>query len=178
MDARYEITPYIAQNMVRIKMGGFFGQQDVQGFAATYRDALSNLQAPGHLTLVDITAMKIQAQDIVGGFAALLASPDIRSRKLAFVCSSSLARLQAQRLTDREGVEFFDRVDDAEAWLLALWWLGNEKEPVRPLWNAPLIAARGWVSLRSCRGRQALEGIVIPSFQGFGMLVEMPPWIC
>jgi len=119
MDAQYEITPYIAQNMVRIKMRGFFGQQDVQGFAAAYREALSNLQAPGHLTLVDITAMKIQAQDIVGGFAGLLASPDIRSRKLAFVCSSSLARLQAQRLTNREGVEFFEDAKDAETWLKA-----------------------------------------------------------
>ena len=47
-----------------------------------------------------------------------MASPDIRSRKLAFVCASNLARLQAQRLTDREEVRFFDDAGAAEAWLM------------------------------------------------------------
>jgi len=117
MEARYTVTPDKSRNLARVKMAGFFGQKDVQEFAATYRQVLSHLKAPGHLTLVDITAMQIQTQDIVGAFAALLAFPDVRSRRLAFVCSSSLARLQAQRLTDREGVEFFDRMGDAEAWL-------------------------------------------------------------
>ncbi|WP_311270269.1 hypothetical protein [Sphingobium sp. WCS2017Hpa-17] len=117
MDATYTVTPDKSRNLARVKMAGFFDQKEVQEFAATYRQVLAHLKAPGHLTLVDIVGMKIQAQDIVGSFAALLASPDVRSKKLAFVCSSSLSRLQAQRLTDRQGVEFFDRVDDAEAWL-------------------------------------------------------------
>lgn len=117
MEASYSVTPDKSRNLARVKMAGFFDQKDVQEFAATYRQVLSHLIAPGHLTLVDITGMSIQAQDIVGAFAALLASPNVRSRRLAFVCSSSLARLQAQRLTDREGVEFFDRMGDAEAWL-------------------------------------------------------------
>lgn len=117
MEASYSVTPDKSRNLVRVKMAGFFDQEGVQEFAATYRQVLSHLKAPGHLTLVDITGMNIQAQDIAGAFAALLASPDVRSRRLAFVCSSSLARLQAQRLTDREGVEFFDRMGDAEDWL-------------------------------------------------------------
>ncbi|MAP62347.1 MAG: hypothetical protein CMH34_01065 [Microbacterium sp.] len=100
-------------------MAGFFEHKDVQAFAATYRQALTDPKTRGHLTLVDITGMKIQAQDTVGAFAALLASPDVRSRRLAFVTNSSLSRLQAQRLTDCEGLEFFDRVDDAEASLLS-----------------------------------------------------------
>lgn len=117
MEATYTVTPDKSRNVARIKMAGFFAQKDVQEFAATYRQVLTHLKAPGQLTLVDITGMNIQAQDIVRSFAALLASPDVRSKKLAFVCSSSLSRLQAQRLTDRQGVEFFDRMDSAEAWL-------------------------------------------------------------
>ena len=117
MEASYSITPDKSRNLARVKMAGFFTERDVQEFAATYRQVLTYLKAPGHLTLVDITQMSIQSQDIVGAFAALLASPDVRSSKLAFITSSSLSRLQAQRLTDREGVEFFDRMDSAEDWL-------------------------------------------------------------
>lgn len=119
MDATYEITPDKSRNLIRVTMAGFYEQKDVQEFATAYRQALTELISPGHLTLVDITGMKIQAQDIVQAFTAFLASPDVRSKKLAFVCSSSLARLQAQRLTDREGVEFFEGADEAEVWLFA-----------------------------------------------------------
>ena len=63
--------------------------------------------------------LEAQAQDVVAAFGSVMAAPDIRSRKLAFLCGSTLARLQAQRLTDREGVAFFDDAAAAEAWLLA-----------------------------------------------------------
>lgn len=116
MDACFEIDPDPRLNFVHIRMAGFFSMSDVEAFTIAYRTALMTLR-PNHLTLVDITDMKIQAQDIVSGFSTLLATPSIQSRKLAFVCGSTLARLQAQRLTDRPGVEFFRSTDDAERWL-------------------------------------------------------------
>ncbi|MFZ2996194.1 hypothetical protein [Sphingobium sp.] len=119
MKANYQITPDRSLNLMRVQMEGFFNGDDVQRFAADYREALSKIRSPGHLTMLDIIGMKIQAQDVAGGFTALLASPDVRSRKLAFVCGSSLARLQAQRIADRDGVEFFENAKEAEAWLFA-----------------------------------------------------------
>ena len=116
MDAHFTIAPESRLNLIRISMAGFFAPSDVDAFKIAYRKGLMLLQ-PHHLTLVDITGMKIQAQDIVGSFAALFAMPEIRSRKLAFVCGSTLARLQAKRLTDRPGVEFFRTVSEAETWL-------------------------------------------------------------
>lgn len=118
MDANFSIDPEPRLNLMRVRMSGFFSGADVGAFSTAYRAGLATLQ-PNQLTLVDITEMKIQAQDIVGAFASMLATPEIRSRKLAFVCGSTLARLQAQRLTDRPGVEFFRTVEDAEAWLFA-----------------------------------------------------------
>jgi hypothetical protein len=118
MDARFDFVTVVGRNMIRIKMGGFFSEEDVGRFAAHYRSILTQLDAPGHLTLADIRQMKIQAQPVVEAFTSLLALPDLRSRRLAFVCSSTLARLQAQRLTDREGVKFFDDEFEAEAWLI------------------------------------------------------------
>ncbi len=118
MDAEFTIEPDPSVNLMRVRMAGFFSAANVDAFSAAYRTGLAKLR-PDQLTLVDITEMKIQAQDIVSAFASMLATPEIRSRKLAFVCGSTLARLQAQRLTDRPGVEFFRTVEDAEAWLFA-----------------------------------------------------------
>jgi hypothetical protein len=61
--------------------------------------------------------MNIQAQEVVGAFARLVGSPAVRSRKLAFVTQSSLARQQATRLTDRPDVRFFTNLREAENWL-------------------------------------------------------------
>ena len=118
MDAKFNFLIDVRHNLMRIKMAGFFTDDDVQRFTFHYRSQLAQLRAPGHLTLVDIRQMKIQPQSVVWAFSSLLASPDVRSRRLAFVCSSTLARLQAQRLTDREGVRFFQDDAEAEGWLV------------------------------------------------------------
>jgi len=119
MNAMYQIVPERERNLIRVTMAGFFSKEEVAAFGKDYREALAELLSPGHLTLVDIREMKIQSQEVVAAFSSHMASPGIQSHKLAFVCSSSLARLQAQRLTDRENVEFFDLLDEAEQWLLA-----------------------------------------------------------
>ncbi len=118
MDAHYEIDADPPRGMIRVRLAGFFEAEDVRSFALRYREELARVPGTGHLTLADIRAMKIQAQDIVAAFSQFMALPDIRSRKLAFVCASNLARLQAQRLTDREEVRFFDDAGAAEAWLM------------------------------------------------------------
>ncbi|MEA3543566.1 MAG: STAS/SEC14 domain-containing protein [Pseudomonadota bacterium] len=118
MDAHYEIDADPSRGMIRVRLSGFFGIEDVRSFGMRYREELARLPGPGHLTLADIRAMKIQAQDIVTAFSRFMASPDTRSRKLAFVCASNLARLQAQRLTDRAEVRFFNDANAAEAWLM------------------------------------------------------------
>lgn len=117
MEAKFNVRADVGHNLMRVDMAGFFNEGDVQRFTADYRSALAQLSAPGHLTLVDMRQMKIQPQSVVGAFSALLASPDVRSRRLAFICDSTLARLQAQRLTDREDVRFFKDEGEAEGWL-------------------------------------------------------------
>ncbi|MDO6414321.1 hypothetical protein Q4F19_07995 [Sphingomonas sp. BIUV-7] len=70
-----------------------------------------------HLTICDIRGMAIQSQEAVGRFSQLVGTEKVRSRKLAFVTTKSLARIQARRLTDRREVEFFDTIVAAEVWL-------------------------------------------------------------
>jgi hypothetical protein len=118
MDASFDIRPDARANLMKVKLAGFFAATDVDRFALAYRQGLERLQGYGHLTLADIRGMKIQSQDIVAAFSSFMSSPRVRSRKLAFVCASTLARLQAERLTDRKDVKFFESPHEAEAWLL------------------------------------------------------------
>ena len=119
MAGHHHIRIVPERSLVRLTMAGFYEREDVDGLA---RDVAAAVAALGcaphqHLTLADIRDMAIQSQTAVDGFMGLVGSHGVRSRKLAFITSRSLARMQARRLTSRPDVEFFDDVPSAEAWL-------------------------------------------------------------
>ena len=121
MVAHFSIVAKPDRDLVRIVLSGFSGLADVERFdiarAAAYRGLNS---APNqHVTLCDVSAMKIQAQDGVAAFTKVVGDPRTRSRKLAFITGTSLARLQAQRTATRPSVAYFKDAAAAEAWLFA-----------------------------------------------------------
>jgi hypothetical protein len=114
----FQVDP--SRNLVRIVMSGLLSLDDVRNFAQGRREAHAKLRCPRneHVTLNDIRALKIQPQPVVTAFREMLAAPEYRSRRLAFVVGRTLALNQLQRaLADREGRAFEDPVA-AEAWLL------------------------------------------------------------
>lgn len=117
--AHYTIATEQPGNLVRMVMGGFFYQDDVDDFERMLDAALETLTCPPnqHVALCDMRAMKIQTQETVAAFARMAEEPRLRSRRLAFVTGASLARMQVRRLTDRAGVGYFTEVDPARAWL-------------------------------------------------------------
>lgn len=117
-DVRFTISVE-PPDLVRMEMGGFFSEDDIRAFRQVLDLKLRALRCPpnAHLSLVDVRAMKIQRQEIVAAFAGLVGHPEVRSKRLAFVTGSSLARMQTRRLTDRPGVAFFTDIAQAEAWL-------------------------------------------------------------
>lgn len=120
MKGWFAVTAERDVHLIRLTMGGFFDSATIQQLRAALVEAVSSLScAPNmHVTLCDIRQMDIQSQERVGEFSRLVGSDDIRSQKLAFVTAKSLARLQAKRLTSREGVEFFGDMESALAWLM------------------------------------------------------------
>ncbi|MBB3175519.1 hypothetical protein FHR90_003375 [Endobacter medicaginis] len=100
-------------------MGGFFDGATIVSMKTERVRVIAALPCPAnaHITLCDIRQMKIQSQERVQDFARLVGGDDIRSKRLAFVTGASLARIQAKRLTDRPGVEFFSNPDTALNWL-------------------------------------------------------------
>ncbi|NIJ65416.1 hypothetical protein FHR20_002378 [Sphingomonas leidyi] len=121
MSADFTIDVDPARDLVRIRMGGFFTSADIDAFLAERARAHAQLTCgPNrHLTLNDLRDMKIQAQESVEMFRAMLADPAHRSRRLAFVIGRTLARTQLQRALDRRIARCFDDPWAAEAWLFA-----------------------------------------------------------
>jgi hypothetical protein len=121
MSAEFSFEVDSRRDLVRIKMAGFFRQADVAEFLEARRTAHEMLRcAPNaHLTLNDIRGMAMQPHDIVDAFREMLAAPEYRSRRLAFVVGNTWARSQAIRAIESREARWFDDPAKAEAWLFA-----------------------------------------------------------
>ena len=121
MKAEFSFDVEPARDLVRIRMAGFFRPADIAAFLEARRVAHRKLRCPpnAHLTLNDIRGMDIQSQDIVDAFQAMLAAPEYRSRRLAFVVGYTLARAQAIRALESRAARWFSDPAEAEAWLFA-----------------------------------------------------------
>ena len=119
MSAEYSIEVEPQRDLVRIRMSGFFASEDIEGFLEMRRAAHRNLTCGRnqHVTLNDIRDMKIQSQEIVDAFRAMLSDPVYRSRRLAFVVSPTLARTQLARTIAGRNARCFEDFWTAEAWL-------------------------------------------------------------
>lgn len=120
MAADFSIRVDPIANMVRITMAGFFDEDDMRRFVVVQAEAYKKLtSAPNqHVTLVDMRDMQIQSQESVTGFRERLMDRKVASRRIAFIVSRSLARMQIARVVDGLTAALFTSEDEAVAWLL------------------------------------------------------------
>ena len=118
-----------ARGLVRITMSGFYEPEDVAAFVEARKKAHAELGlAPNaHITLNDLRGMKVQSQDTVRAFQAILTAPEYRSRKLAFVVDRNLAAMQLERTLIARDAQIFTDIASAEAYLFA----DEEAQPQR-----------------------------------------------
>ena len=121
MSASYHVEADPDRNFVRIKLSGFFLPGDIQGFLEARRAAHATLRCGlnQHLTIADVTAMKIQPQETVAAFCEVLSAPEHRSRRLAFVTGPTLARSQLMRTLVNRDARCFEDHFLAELWLFS-----------------------------------------------------------
>ncbi len=119
MDAHYSFEVDPARSLIRIKMSGLFTLAHIDAFLRDRREAHARLGCgPNqHLTLNDVRGMKIQLQEVVTAFREMLAAPEYRSRRLAFVAGPTLARSQLMRALSGRDARCFEDMAAAEAWL-------------------------------------------------------------
>ncbi len=120
MSATFKVTCDPDRDLIRIAMSGFFTPDDIAAFFEARRQAHARLRCGpnAHLTLNDLRGMKIQPSESVAAFRELLSDPAYRSRRLAFVVASTLARGQLARALTGRDARFFEDPREAEAWLL------------------------------------------------------------
>jgi hypothetical protein len=124
MDGTFAIAVDVDRHLVQTRLAGFFDAELLRRYLDARAAAFRQLRCgPNqHLSITDVREMKIQSQDMVAAFADILSDPAYRSRRLAFVVATSLARMQLTRaLGDRIGKEvaLFMDTDQAERWLFA-----------------------------------------------------------
>ena len=119
MPASYAVTASPDRDLIRITLSGFFDPAGLAGFDRARRAAHARLRcAPNaHDTLVDVRALKLQAQDVVETFRAMIADPATRARHLAFVTGDAAIRMQVRRLIERDTIRCFADLFAAEQWL-------------------------------------------------------------
>lgn len=120
MPANFTVKADPARDLIMISMSGFFGVGDIQAFFDKRAAEHARLRCGSnqHLTINDLTAMKVQPQETVAAFQSLLADPVYRSRRLAFVVSRTLARSQLMRALDGRAARCFEDRAEAIVWLL------------------------------------------------------------
>jgi hypothetical protein len=121
-EASFSIDIDHSRDLVRIRCAGFFSVDDIARFQTELRLAHHRLDCSrrgGPLTINDISGMAIQSKEAVAGWGAFLANPAHRSRRLAFVVGSTLARMQLLRLIGSRNAQVFTRAGEAEKWLLS-----------------------------------------------------------
>lgn len=121
MDATFSIHIDVDRDVVRADLSGFFTVEDIARFVVVRDRAHRDLKCAqgAHVTLVDVRNMQIQSQESVAQFQRMLANPASQGRKIAFVVSQSLARMQAQRAASGRTAAYFGSVEAAEDWLFA-----------------------------------------------------------
>jgi len=122
MSATFHVEADPTRDLVRIRLSGFFTQDDIHAFLEARRAAHARLLCgPNrHLTINDVTGMKIQSQDIVVAFRDMLSAPEYQSRRLAFVVGPTLARSQLMRTLVNRTARCFEDAASAEAWLFSV----------------------------------------------------------
>ena len=120
MSATFDIQVDPDRDLVRITLAGFFDLHAIQSFLAARSEAFARLRCPisQHLALSDVREMKIQSQDMVEAFGALLADPRTQARRLAFLVGPSLTRSQLQRAIGGRDAQCFTDEREARRWLL------------------------------------------------------------
>ncbi|RYY24995.1 MAG: hypothetical protein EOP62_15195 [Sphingomonadales bacterium] len=121
----HSISIDLARNLVDVRLVGLVTPEHAVWIGEEVREAVRSLGdgVGEHLTLYDASAVLVVPTATIALMQQAWVNPEVRAlwaRKVAYVASTALCKLQANRL--REGmahIEVFDNRDAALEWLLA-----------------------------------------------------------
>jgi hypothetical protein len=120
----HSIQVDLDRKLVDLRIGGLITPEDAAWIGEELRAAIRALgdDVGKHVTLYDGSGVPVVPQETVELIKSTLDNPTVRqlwARKIAFVVSTALAKLQAQRLREvRPDIGIFEDRDAAIAWLM------------------------------------------------------------
>jgi hypothetical protein len=120
----HSINVDLDRKLVDLRIGGLISAEDAAWIGEELRAAIRALGADigKHVTLYDASGVQVVPQETVELLKYTLDNPAVRAlwaRKIAFVVSTTLARMQAQRLREvRPDLGIFDDRESAIDWLM------------------------------------------------------------
>lgn len=118
------VTVDRARKLIDVRLSGVVAPEDAGWIGEEVRAAIRSLgdDVGKHVTLYDATQVQVVPPATVALLQSTWANPAVRqlwARKVAYVVSTALARMQVQRLREaREDIGIFEDRDAAIAWLL------------------------------------------------------------
>ena len=109
-----------SRRLIRAVLSGMLTLDDVESF---YRSELEAVQAMGCRTgefflIVETRGNVVQSREVMDAFQRLIEHSPVKAKRIAIVRAGALSSMQTRRIAKaREGVEVFDSVKEAEAWL-------------------------------------------------------------
>src|SRR6218665_693537 len=120
----HSIPVDLDRKLVDLRIGGLVSPEDAAWIGEELRGAIRALgdDVGKHVTLYDASGVHVVPQETVELIKNTLDNPAVRqlwARKIAFVVSTALAKMQAQRLREvRPDLQGFEDRDAAIAWLM------------------------------------------------------------
>lgn len=114
-----------ATRLLEVRLSGVVAPEDAAWIGEEVRAAIVSLgpDIGKHVTLYDASEVQVVPTATIALLQHTWSNPAVRqlwARKVAFVVSTMLARMQAQRLREvREDIGIYDSREEAIAWLLA-----------------------------------------------------------
>jgi hypothetical protein len=114
---KIQIAP--TQRLIEASLGGFLTVAEVRAYAAHMEAAHYRYFRSGrsYRLVLDASAAKIQAQDVLAAFATHVAGYPPAER-IGVVCGASLNRFQILRTLDRPYLKLCDNLAEAREWAL------------------------------------------------------------
>jgi hypothetical protein len=107
--------------MVTAHMSGLLTVAEVHQFQRDEEQAIRSMgcQSGEYVVLIDTAGSVIQTQEVVAALQDLVENGPFKAKRTAVVRPTSLARMQAKRILNRDSAMIFNNVEEAESWLLS-----------------------------------------------------------
>ena len=119
----FELETDHAARIIFLRMGGVLSVAEAHACAAAKEAAVHSLGPPydAHSTLVDVSNLRLQSQEVFSIFTMFVATTKHKSRKIAIVAGEGTARMQFRRVAERaplrDDMRIFTADAEAREWL-------------------------------------------------------------